>query len=188
MRVKGRLHWSSSPDRGLDNLLYILPWIKERVPEAHIVCFYGLNNMYKMNPQFAEECEKLIKTAGEDSVQFKGRIGQKELVKEWEKAHIWLYPTAFSETYCITAKEAQLSGTPTLTTRLAALDTTVGEHGILIEPHAYSRESRVRFIEEAVKLMTDEEYWQEWSDKGRAGTSRIDWNSVYADHWSKLLT
>ena len=186
-RIKGRLHWSSSPDRGLDNLLYCLPWIKEKVPEAHIACFYGLNNLQKMNPQLAVVIEDSIKVAGEDSIQFYGRVGQDELAKEWKKADVWCYATAFTETFCITAKEAQLTGTPTVCTNLAALSTTVGEYGILVEPHAYSKEAREKFISETIKLMTDDEYWLTWSKKAKEGVSRIDWKSRYEDYWSKLL-
>jgi hypothetical protein len=46
---------------------------------------------------------------------------------------VWAYPTNFSETYCISALEAQAAGAIPVTTRIAALAETV-RCGTLLEP------------------------------------------------------
>lgn len=88
---------------------------------------------------------------------------------------------------CITAKEAQLSATPMLTSNVGALQTTVGEYGIRIEGHPYSRESRQQFIDEAVKLFKDKDYWLQWSKKSFEGSKGISWNDRWDNYWSKWL-
>lgn len=101
-KVEGKLHYSSSPDRALQNLLYLLPFIQDKVPnmKLHIDVYYGMENLAISNPELANSLKALIKTAGDDVVNFKGRVGQKELAESWKKAYLWLYPTWFSETYC----------------------------------------------------------------------------------------
>jgi GT2 family glycosyltransferase len=88
---------------------------------------------------------------------------------------------------CITAKESQLSATPMLTSNVGALQTTVGEYGIRVEGHPYSRESRQTFIDEAVKLFKNKDYWLEWSKKSFEGSKGIDWKSTWDNYWSNWV-
>lgn len=105
-KIPGKIHYSSSPDRGLENLLYLLPWIQEKVQgiKLHVDVYYGFENISKMNPELAKKLEALVKTAGgEGVVNFKGRVGQEVLAEAWKKASLWFYPAWFSETYCCDA-------------------------------------------------------------------------------------
>src|ERR1041385_956964 len=71
---------------------------------------------------------------GEDGgVYMHGRVNQAELAKWQAGQHIWLYPTAFMETFCITAIEAQAAGILPLTSNLAALKETVASDHLRIE-------------------------------------------------------
>lgn len=101
-KVPGKIHWSSSPDRGIENLAYLLPWIQERVPDVkiHVDVYYGLGNLRIAQPDLAKRLDELMKTAGEGTINFVGRVGQKELAEHWKKAWLFLYPTWFAETYC----------------------------------------------------------------------------------------
>jgi len=50
------------------------------------------------------------------------------------KASLWVYPTHFTETYCITATECMLAGAVPVCTTVAALKTTVPDGcGIKVE-------------------------------------------------------
>lgn len=106
-KIYGKMHYSSSPDRGLDNLMYCLPFIKDHVPELHLDVYYGFHNWEsavksRNNPHEMAKLEALQKQIEEckDFVNFKGRVNQKELAQAWSKAYIWGYPTRFTETYC----------------------------------------------------------------------------------------
>ncbi len=46
-RERGRMIYSSSPDRGLDVLLHALPRIRKEVPDASVHVFYGFENWEK---------------------------------------------------------------------------------------------------------------------------------------------
>jgi GT2 family glycosyltransferase/intein/homing endonuclease len=88
---------------------------------------------------------------------------------------------------CITAKEAQLSATPMLTSNEGALQTTVGEYGIRVEGHPYNREARQKFVDEAVKLFKDKDYWLKWSMKSYEGSKGIGWQDRWNDYWGKWV-
>jgi glycosyltransferase involved in cell wall biosynthesis len=102
-----RVIWSSSPDRGFDRVLALWPLLLAQYPGARLDV-YGA----------AEE-------VGQPGVVVHGKVGQVELAEAWQRAHLWLYPTSFEETSCITAMEAQIAGTKVVCTAVGALPETV---------------------------------------------------------------
>jgi glycosyltransferase involved in cell wall biosynthesis len=194
-KVPGKIHFSSSPDRGLENLLYCLPWVQERVPDVkiHVDVYYGMHNLEISQPDLARKLKDLIKTAGgEGVVNFKGRIGQADLAQAWKQAYLWFYPTWFAETYCITSNEAMLSATPILCSDEAALNTTVGQWGIRVGGFNnwgyYSKEAREKFISEAVKLFNDKNHWLWWARRSfLGGLQGLDWETRYKKYWKPLV-
>jgi len=115
-KIPYRFIYSSGFDRGFDKLLRLFPKIKERYPLSELHAF--ISKKY---------------TSPYDYIHIKGRVTQKELMIEYKKADIWFYPTDFSETYCITALEAQISKCVCVCSNLAGLQDTVGDRGILFD-------------------------------------------------------
>jgi len=116
---------TSSPRRGLLTLVRdIWPQVKNKT-DAELHWFYGWeifdwtggDQDYKKRVK-----EKIEKT---DGFYSHGRVSTIELKKKFEKANIWLYPTEFKETCCISALEAQASKTLPITTDVAALNQNV---------------------------------------------------------------
>lgn len=68
------------------------------------------------------------------NVMYHGCVSKHELYESWKTADVWFYPTAFSETFCVTALEAAASKTLVVATNLAGLQHTVGDRGILFDP------------------------------------------------------
>jgi len=103
-KVFGKMIWTSSPDRGLDNLLYCLPWIQQECPEAHLDVYYGWHNYkesvksrnYVNGMRQIEALQKAIDDA--HGVSMHGRIDQVDLAKKWAECYLWGYPTTFTET------------------------------------------------------------------------------------------
>ncbi len=134
VRNARRAFYSSSPDRGLDVLLDIWPVVRKSIPDAELHVFYGFENWERgadANEQkkIAHLKAKLQRTAG---VRVRGRVSGAELAREQLMCGVWCYPTAFTETSCITAMEAQAAGCRIVTSPLAALNETVGERGQLV--------------------------------------------------------
>jgi len=193
-KIPGRMIYSSSPDRGLELLLDLLPQIQKEVPEAEVHIYYGFENWEKAARSRNDQgqialIEKLKKKFQQPGVIYRGRVGQKTLAKEFMKAQLWAYPTWFTETFCITGVEAMTSGTPIVTTDVGALVTTVGDAGILLPVPKNQWDCGLtgdlafqkRFVEECVKMLTDEAHWQDYSKKGLEKAKQFGWEGIVED-------
>lgn len=161
--------YSSSPDRGLDTLCYLWPFIQQNLPGATLDVFYG---MVHHNQQTKDQIYKLMAQPG---ITYHGRVSQPLLRDYFNKADIWFYPTKFSESFCITALEAQLTKTVVVTTRLAGLIDTIGDRGILIDGDAYTREYRVQALNEVVNILKDTDRRQQMVDRAHQWAITQTW-------------
>lgn len=104
-KEKGVVIYSSSPDRGLESAIKVMDEVVKVIPYAQLQCFYGFDNMLKMGRNAeVEQLKGLLATR--PWVKFMGNLQQDELKEAFESAEVWLYPTNFFETFCITSLEA----------------------------------------------------------------------------------
>lgn len=189
-----RLIWSSSWDRGLDNVLYLLPFLRDKIPQINLHIFYGVLN-------WTESCKRKNDIAGLQKIeslkkQIKdqpnvfehGRISQDQLAEEFLKSSLWLYPSWFSETYSISAIEAQAAGVPVLANNFAGIKTTIGDSGILLgngnERWPYTKEGREAFFAKTIELLINKDEWEKWSQKGLENVKKYSWDEV-AKRWQE---
>lgn len=187
-RVRGRMIYSSSPDRGLDVLLDCMPLIRSKVPSAHLKVFYGFFN-WKMsvksrnNPHEIAWMNRIEERLSQPGVEYVGRVGQKELAHEFLQSELWAYPTNFTETSCITAMEAMAAGVPAIVSNLAALQTTVGvEGGVLIDGDNTSEAYRNAFVQVCVHVLSNRYVWEELSTRSRRRASGYGLEQL-VDEW-----
>ena len=118
--------YGSSYDRGLSQLLKAWPRVKAQVPQAHLTVFYGFQaararafelirpswkSYREQNPiGFWFYRHKMLAGMRRAGAQHLGRIGHLDVARQFLSAGIWAYPTASSETSCITAMKAQAAG------------------------------------------------------------------------------
>jgi glycosyltransferase involved in cell wall biosynthesis len=191
--------YSSSPDRGLELLLDVLPQIQKEVPEAEVHIFYGFSNWEKSARSRNDQgqialIERLRRKFDQPGVVERGRVGQRTLAKELMKAKLVAYPTWFTETFCLTVVEAMASGTPVITTDVAALQTTVGDAGILLPVQKNQWDCGItsdpafqdRFVQECVRMLTDEVHWQEYSKRGLERATKFGWDGIVEDWLSAV--
>jgi glycosyltransferase involved in cell wall biosynthesis len=131
--------YSSSPDRGLDVLLDMWPRIKALRPDATLDVYYGFDTWRKLNAEnkrglaIVDYMFTRVTSMESEGVKYHGRVGQAELAEAHKKALIWAYFTRFTETYCITALEAQAAGCCVVTSKLAGLAETASIWSSLVE-------------------------------------------------------
>jgi glycosyltransferase involved in cell wall biosynthesis len=166
-RQRRRCVYMSSHDRGLSNLLEMWPAIWDNFNDAELHIYYGwqtfdlmslgANNTKMLNEK--AEYMRRINSMADMGVTIHGRVGQRELAEVLLISDLWLYPTAFLETSCITAMEAQAAGCVGIATACGAIPETLGDRGILLE-HGYPHNEMYRsmFLERVESLMTDEEH------------------------------
>jgi glycosyltransferase involved in cell wall biosynthesis len=151
--------YSSSADRGLEQLLEMWPRIRAEVPLATLDIFYGFSNWEKMAQNDRESLTRINRLKGAINalsgagVVLRGRVNQLTLAKEFLSAGVWLYPTAFTETSCLTAMEAQEAGLRIVTTPLAALVETVGPRGVMIDGDNTTGAYQDAFVRAAVAVL-----------------------------------
>lgn len=182
-----RLVYSSSPDRGLDTLLYLFDFMKAEIPELELHIYYGFDNweksiLHKGSDEQRKKMEEIKEAMKKPGVFYHGRIGQKDLAREFKKASLWAYPTDFEETFGITAIECQRAGIPVVASNYAGLRTTVGNSGVLIgsgkKGESYTKEYREEFVDKCVEILQDNSVWKKWSQKGFENTEKYSWDKV----------
>lgn len=123
-KVPGKVIFSSSPDRGLDNAMLVMDKVVKAYPEAKLHAFYGFDNLIKAGRMdVVERIKKMIDER--PYVVMHGNVDQTTLTKEMSESEVWLYPTNFLETFCITAIEALNCKTYPIVRKWGALPDTL---------------------------------------------------------------
>lgn len=97
--------YSSSPDRGLYQLLQMMPEIRKAVPDFKLKVAYGFYNwesaVKRRNDQRGMAFIQKIKASmSQPGVEYLDRVDKSTLAEHQRKANVWLYPTWFDETFC----------------------------------------------------------------------------------------
>jgi glycosyltransferase involved in cell wall biosynthesis len=168
-----RAIWSSCPDRGLDRAIALWPEVRKVFKNAELKVFGNVFAWAERaesygSPDQRQYARRLIATLrGEvEGISLGGQLGQRQLAQEWMGAHLWLYPTSFEETSCITAMEAQMAGVKIACTPVGALPETV-RSAAWLEPWTPSTAWRDDALEKVTTLMQ-----RDMSDTLHASRSR----------------
>ena len=121
-----RVIYASSYDRGLEQLLGMWKDVRKEVPDAELHIYYGWNTYDRFvkggmikEDGFKERMLGLIKQEG---VFEHGRIGHKELLKEYAKSGVLAYPCTYAgEINCIALTKAIASGCMVVSNDFAVL-------------------------------------------------------------------
>lgn len=183
-----RMIYTSSYDRGLQHILAMWPDVKKQVPDAELHIFYGWNTYDAMvakgarRPDFKIAMTQLMKQEG---VFEHGRVGHKQLAKEFAKSGVYAYPSHFEEISCISAMKAQASGCVPVVTDYAALTETV-KYGFKIEGKAGSLPTDEIFRTTLIDILNDKDKQESIRVEMLANKSQWGWNKV-AEQWVSQL-
>lgn len=191
-----KLIYSSSPDRGLDQLLSMWPYMKKRYSDLELHIYYGWHMIDKIIEHYREmgvnqqsDHLKHFKTkimhqidflGGEEAGIYQhGRVNQDVLAEAMMGSNIWPYPTTFSETFAITAIEMQAAGVIPVTSNLAALTETVAPYYEKLDGWPANNDYQTRFLRLFAMSYEDEEYKKEGRELGRKHAESYSWESAY---------
>lgn len=129
--------YTSSPDRGLDTAISIMPAVRRKFSAAELhVChsFFWAESLAKQTNDraFMERLrgtKLLIDAYKQHGVVWHEHLSRPELYELLCESRVWLYPCTVEETGCIAAMEAQIAGCRIVTNRLGALPETVKKSG-----------------------------------------------------------
>jgi len=181
-----RLFYSSSPDRGLLTLLKQFRILRKEFPKLNLHIYYGFFNWkaaieQRKNPQEMDHLRQIEELLTLDGVHYHDRVSQKVLAEAQMKSSLWVYPTQFTETYCITSNEAMIAGAVPVCTTLAALATTVPDGcGIKVEKPE-------QCLEMTAQLLRNPELQNSYRENGRKHViANCGWG-VTANRWIQMF-
>ena len=178
VRQPFRFIYTSDAFRGLGHLLEMLPELHRLYPEMELYVFTRLEHLQ-------ETWRETIRNL--PYVKLHPRVSQEQLAIEWRKSDVWLYPTDFEETYCISALEAMAAGCLVATTRLAGLISTVGDRGITVDPPIAREEVRAELLKKLCFVLDRPEVKKRYVDKAREWALRQTYDTL-AVEWKKWFS
>jgi hypothetical protein len=182
-KIPFRFIYSSFPNRGLLELLKMWPLIRKIEPRATLDIFCNLDHEWsnRVEPEKMRSIKTLLKSfLIEDEgmgIVNHGWVTKKELAAAWCRAHIWLYPCTFQETFCLTALEAAASGTLAITNHLAALRDTVGSRGVIIDGDPTQDEWKTRALMAIKDVLHDPSSAREYIQRNKEWALSLSWES-----------
>jgi len=185
-KTPGKLIYCSVPDRGLVHLLPIYGLARERLPGLQLVITSDFS-LWGREPG-NEEYRRLF--SGLPGVHFLGKVPRSELVWHQKSSQLHVYPCTVNELCCLASLECQAAGTPTVTTGLGALTTTVlhGQTGLIIPNHPhYDPQAYGVFARAIVGLLANPGRLAAMADKGRERARREFGYPVLAGRWVNLF-
>jgi glycosyltransferase involved in cell wall biosynthesis len=177
IKQKNKFIWTSHGLRGLTVLIEYLKEIREKLPDAELYVYRDETNM---PIEIIDEMNKY------DYIHYLGKIDNDSLIKEFESSEMWLYPTQFPESYCISALEAQMSKCVCVVTNFAALTETVGDRGVLLNDTIYSDNYKKTAINKVVEILTNNELKKQYQDKAYEWAIEQTWKNR-SKQWYELF-
>ena len=172
-----RFIWTSALNRNIEICVEIFKLICKEYPKSTLHIFRETTNY-----------EKYIETLKDYSnIIFYGSVDHSRIISEFKKSDIWLYPTFWEETYCISALEAQYSKTLCIYNSIGSLGEVIGNRGIVIPPNLLNN---IINIEEIAKFilnkLNDKELIDDMIDKGYEFAKNRDWDKI-ATKWVDIF-
>lgn len=200
-KVRKRFIYSSSWDRGLHILLWLWEYIIKRHPDAELHLFYGSHNMIKdiIYPErkYKKEWIEFIHRRVDElpNVFDHGKVSQEELAHWYSSSAIWLFPTTFGETFCVSALEACAGYCAIVTTSCSGgLVELISDVGSIYQIDREHPEKSFDMLPEIFRLLEDDSYWEERCKLANTKVQKLDENgipyysieSAYGDMISKI--
>lgn len=182
-----KMIYTSSYDRGLEQLLEMWPEIKRQIPEATLDVYYGWGNFDERNRDNPERKlwkEKMLVLLSQKGVTEHGRASHKSIAKAMLSSSIWAYPTTWLETNCITGLKAQIAGCIPVVVNVGALQETV-DFGEKLDINIKKDDGKKTYIDTLVKVI----YNQNKYDREKmmhTMRQKYAWSTI-AKNWSKDL-
>lgn len=189
-RVPKRLIYTSAPDRGLIYMPRIYEELKRRHGDLELHIFSSLDRYFtgwSPGPRYQENAKLYDLLSAMPGCTLHGSVLQKDLAREFMKSSVFVYPSNFEETSCISAMEAMAGGCAVVTSDLGALKETVQGAGVFIEAPPGSEAYIHQFIEKVDELLTHPTRLQELSKAGLKRASQLTWENA-AKNMTNYLT
>ena len=195
-RMPHRIIHSSSPDRGLHHLLRVWPKIKEKVPDATLLCVYKMSPWLAVVKQRLDEgwqlntSDRALEVYGyleqykqdqDAGVSYVDGTGQWPLGRLQMESGAMVYPcdpVAPTEGFSISVLEGLSAGIPVVTTSADALFELWKD--VTLQLHLPIQDSEL--VDAAVSVLTDDGLRKSMIEKGLERALDYSWDKI-GDSW-----
>lgn len=191
-RNNHRLIYSSSPDRGLEQLLDVWPEIIKEIPDVTLHVYYGWQTFdaaNKHDPSLMDWKKNMEKKLKQKGIFWKGRVSHPVLEDAFRQSGVWPYYCTFPEISCITAMKAQMLGAIPITTDFAAMPETV-KYGVIVSSGnspAKNKKALKEWTKKLIDILRNDETTDIMRKKMiKESSQQYSWDNI-ADDWIKLF-
>lgn len=181
-----RCVYTSTPERGLDHLARLWPFIVERVPDAELYVTSG----FELYGWDAESCRKhsqhIYDALVHPSIHRVGPLSRTDYLDLLCTAAVLTYPSTYEEMCCISALEASACGVPIVTSAIGALKERVGDNGYLIPGLPGNPAYDAAFVSHTCNLLTNTDIRATMAAAGRAAAMWHDY-AILVGQWMSRL-
>jgi glycosyltransferase involved in cell wall biosynthesis len=181
--------YSSSPDRGLEQLLELWPGIRKEHPDANLYVTYGVEKYVEQvrwsHNKIGEMALNIIEGMKQPGIVDLGKIGQRKLADLQRHACMWIYPAdtiQATETGCITAIENMAAGNPCVMSDADCLASEFGEVACISEL-PFEADDYMEYIN---SILSDPVRYKNLSERGRKFAETREWSKI-APTWIDLF-
>lgn len=176
-KQKNKFIWTSHGYRGIGKLLEYFHEIRLKIPDAEL---YIYRDITAFSENDLKEIEKY------NYFHYCGKINNNKIHSEFESSEIWFYPTNFTESYCISALEAQMGKCVCVCTNIGALSETVGDRGVLLNEEIWSSEYKEKAINEIVDILNNDNRKKKYQEDGYNWAKEQTWKNR-AEQWYNIF-
>tara|TARA_B110000908_G_C10186878_1_gene418422 strand:- start:460 stop:1356 length:897 start_codon:yes stop_codon:yes gene_type:complete len=137
--ITNRFIYCSDPSRGLVTFLECIIELQKYIPTCSVVIF--------RSSEFKEDVREKLTLITNKTLY--DTVSHDKIMEEFVISDIWFYPCNVEEAYCNCASEAQLYNTLCVYNTIGALETTIGDRGVALDPNAPN------YIDYCVKKIID---------------------------------
>ena len=176
-RKPNSIIYCSDPIRGLEQALDVFEQIQKQIPDATFYIYYKIPDELTLK-----------RIASMTGVYIKGKVPHEQLAIELQTTEVWLYPSIFFETYCMSALEAQAAGCLCVAAEYGAVKDTLGEgRGALISGDPKTKKWQTEAANMVVQLLQiPEEEKEVIRNRARSWALDQNWENI-ADQWFELF-
>lgn len=194
-----KIVYSSSPDRGLHNLLGFFPEIKKRVPKAELHVFYEWQKVYEKTKAANHEggvrfryMKKMIDRLGvngEQGVYLHGNVSNRRMLQELSSAAVFAYPCQpfrFTEGFSVGTLDACAAGCAVVLSDADALPEIYRQHVIMIDGRPSMH--KANWCDVIEDLLIDTKAQRRHGEKSAAFARQFQRTHIVDLRWMPLLT
>lgn len=176
-----KIVFPNSPDRGLDRAMRVLDKVREEFPDLELHVFYGIEHLPKYGHQKLHD-ELKIMMGERPWVKYHGGIQQEALMQHFKEAVLWVYPSDWYETSCISALEILGCGVYPIVRRIGGIVDTLASAeasgmASIINSECITENEYSIFIEETKKALREKRW-----EGVKIDTEALSWQKV-AQSW-----